>query len=147
MLVLAACQLFFVSTGSIGRTSRLIALLLLFSCLDTTGHGSVVPPANLQVVTRELHASSQKLHESAREFLRQPGDRKALIEGYLSAYDEFEAFALAGRARFDPVAMEITRDPDQHIRLVRVRDSGDARRRAQALRDAGWQVFSLQYKL
>ncbi|HEY2408473.1 MAG TPA: hypothetical protein VGI10_20850 [Polyangiaceae bacterium] len=147
LLVLAACNLFFVATGSAARARLLVALVLLFSCLDTTGRGSVVPPANLQLLTQQLHTSSHQLHQSARDFLRQPGPRKALIEGYLSAYDEFEAFALEGRLRFDPVAMEITREPDQHIRLVHVRDSGDARRRAQALRDEGWQVFSLQYKL
>ncbi|HEY1534413.1 MAG TPA: glycosyltransferase family 39 protein [Polyangiaceae bacterium] len=95
-LIFAATAFLFEIAGTRARPFLLAAAVMGCSYLDTSGDGTVTPSFNVVQGSSRLQASSAELHDAARNFLRQPFPRKALIDSqFNAAYLEFEVLAAA----------------------------------------------------
>jgi hypothetical protein len=93
-LIFAATAFLFEIAGTRVRPYLLAAAVMGCSYLDTSGDGTVTPSFNVVQGSLRLQASSAELHDAARNFLRQPFPRKALIDSqFNAAYLEFEVLA------------------------------------------------------
>lgn len=148
LVLLAVVMLFQLCADKARKAWLLIGLIALFGQLDATGYNSVTPSVDLLAIARQIAGSSNALHDRAREFAASPAPKKALIESeYLQSYSEFEVWAAAKAPALQLEPRAVLDGQAQETRIVRVNGARAAKARAQALRSAGYDVFSLQYEL
>jgi Dolichyl-phosphate-mannose-protein mannosyltransferase len=147
-LVLVATLMLFQLCGEKTRKVWiLICVLTLVAQLDTTGNNSVNPNIDLSTASNQVESSSNSVHRRAREWAASPALKKALIESeYLQAYSEFEVWA-AAKAPSLQLTPRAVLDGPRETRIIRVSGARAAKARANALRDEGYDVFSVQYPL
>lgn len=151
LVFLAAWMLFQLVDFRARRAWILIVALLALGQMDLTGGGSVTPRVDVLLATEQVENSTGSLHERAREFMRSPNPKKAIIESeYLLSYSEFEAWSAAKTPSLREKRNSqktIGDGPEHETRVLLVGSPKVARERARSLRDQGFDVFSLQFSL
>ncbi|MES1178545.1 MAG: glycosyltransferase family 39 protein [Myxococcales bacterium] len=147
LILLAALMLFQLCGEKTRKVWILICLLTLVAQLDTTGNNSVNPNIDLTTASHQVESSSNSVHRRSREWAESPALKKALIESeYLQAYSEFEVWAAAKTPSLQ-VSPRAVLDGPRETLIIRVSGARAAKAKANALREEGYDVYSVQYPL